>query len=72
MSSSHVSHLFDLSGKRAVVTGVRRGIGLAIATSLAREGARASPIDIAWKLIQEKDEAQTPARAVRPACKLAG
>jgi 2-dehydro-3-deoxy-D-gluconate 5-dehydrogenase len=31
--------LFDLSGRLAVVTGCRRGIGLAMATALARAGA---------------------------------
>jgi 2-deoxy-D-gluconate 3-dehydrogenase len=31
--------LFDLSGKRALVTGCRRGIGLAMAEALARAGA---------------------------------
>ena len=30
----------DLKGKRALVSGSTAGIGLAIATSLAREGAR--------------------------------
>ena len=33
------AHLFDLSGKLAVVTGARRGIGLAIATAYAEAGA---------------------------------
>ena len=36
---SRVAELFDLSGKLAVVTGVRRGIGLAIAEVLAAAGA---------------------------------
>ena len=39
MSSSQVRQLFDLTGKRAVITGVRRGIGLAIAEMLAGAGA---------------------------------
>ena len=34
-----MSALFDLSGRLAVVTGARRGIGLAMATALAEAGA---------------------------------
>jgi len=38
--SSQVRSLFDVSGKVALVTGGRRGLGLAMATGLARAGAR--------------------------------
>jgi 2-deoxy-D-gluconate 3-dehydrogenase len=34
-----MSGLFDLSGRTAVVTGARRGIGFAMATALAEAGA---------------------------------
>ena len=74
MSSSHVSHLFDLSGKRAVVTGVRRGIGLAIAETLAAAGAdivgvrahlAAARPRLADELADERREAETRRRVGR-------
>jgi 2-dehydro-3-deoxy-D-gluconate 5-dehydrogenase len=36
---SSLPPLFDLTGKTALVTGCRRGIGLALATALAESGA---------------------------------
>ena len=35
-----VAHLFDLTGKRALITGSSQGIGLALAKGLAEAGAR--------------------------------
>ena len=35
-----MDELFDISGKRALVTGGSRGIGLMVATGLLRAGAR--------------------------------
>lgn len=58
--SSEVSDLFDLTGRLAVVTGARRGIGLAIAEALARAGA-----DIVAVSAHMEPDGGTVARAVR-------
>ncbi len=39
MDVTHYGRLFDLSGRRALVTGGQRGLGLGIATALASQGA---------------------------------
>lgn len=39
--------LFDISGRVAVVTGGRRGLGLAMSEGLASAGAKLACIDIA-------------------------
>ena len=39
-------HLFDLSGKTALVTGAAQGLGLAMATGLAQAGAQVVLNDI--------------------------
>ncbi|MEN3615374.1 2-dehydro-3-deoxy-D-gluconate 5-dehydrogenase KduD [Plantactinospora sp. ZYX-F-223] len=54
--------LFDLSGRVAVVTGARRGIGLAIATALAEAGA--DIIGVSASLEPQGSEAQRRVEAV--------
>src|SRR5438105_2672377 len=39
-------HLFDLSGRRAVVTGAASGLGRAIAVGLAQYGAKVALADL--------------------------
>ena len=57
----------SLAGKTALVTGAARGIGLAIATRLAGDGARVALLD------QDADAVETAARAIgRGALALAG
>jgi 3-oxoacyl-[acyl-carrier protein] reductase len=56
-----------VAGKTALVTGAARGIGLAIATRLAGDGARVALLD------QDADAVETAARAIgRGALALAG
>jgi NAD(P)-dependent dehydrogenase (short-subunit alcohol dehydrogenase family) len=50
---------FDLTAKRAVVTGASRGIGAAIAVALAQAGA-----DVAGVSLEEADETAAAVRAV--------
>src|SRR3954466_15951329 len=38
--------IFDLEGRRAIVTGAARGIGAAIARALARSGVRVAVADL--------------------------
>jgi len=49
-----------LAGKVAIVTGASRGIGRAIARSLAREGA-----DVAVNFVEHKNSAEDVARCIR-------
>ena len=46
MKSDRVGELDGVSGKRAMVTGGATGIGLAIATALAKAGARVAVADL--------------------------
>jgi NAD(P)-dependent dehydrogenase (short-subunit alcohol dehydrogenase family) len=55
-----MSNPFDLTGRRAVVTGVSRGIGAAIAVALARQGA-----DVAGVYLDGPDEAASVEAAVQ-------
>lgn len=51
-------NLFDLTGKTAVVTGARRGIGAAIATALAEAGA--DIVGVSLNMPEDGAETGTP------------
>lgn len=48
-SNQHVSKVFDLSGKVAIVTGGARGIGLEVSRGLAEAGANVCDICLSFK-----------------------
>jgi len=50
------SNLFDLSGKTALITGGSRGIGLAVAKSLAQHGANIAVVARNEKLLKQAQE----------------
>lgn len=62
MSSVSAAPAFDLTGQLAVVTGVRRGIGLAFAQALARAGA--DIIGVSARLEPDGSEAQAQVQAL--------
>jgi 2-deoxy-D-gluconate 3-dehydrogenase len=55
------AHPFDLTGRLAVVTGARRGIGLAMATALAAAGA--DVVGVSARLADEGSEVQRAVEA---------
>jgi 3-oxoacyl-[acyl-carrier protein] reductase len=58
VAAFETASLFDLSGRRAVVTGAAHGIGFGIATALVGAGARVAMIDIeAEQLIRAATQA---------------
>lgn len=63
-----MSDLFDLSGRRALITGSSQGIGLALAAGLARQGASvlingrdAARVDEACRMLEGQGFNTTPA-----------
>ncbi|HZG27081.1 MAG TPA: SDR family oxidoreductase [Ensifer sp.] len=63
-----MSDLFDLSGRRALITGSSQGIGLALAAGLARQGAAvlingrdAARVDEACRMLAGQGFSATPA-----------
>jgi NAD(P)-dependent dehydrogenase (short-subunit alcohol dehydrogenase family) len=60
-----MSSLFDLSGKKALVTGGGRGLGRAIAVGLAEHGA---DVAVTSRTVAELEETATAVRAVGREC----
>ncbi|MFB9276724.1 SDR family oxidoreductase [Cohnella cellulosilytica] len=56
--------LFDLTGKKAIVTGASRGLGRGIATALATAGAEVAILDISDTAAQTASELQADGLAV--------